>query len=292
MIFVITGPTCLGKSETAVAVAKAFNAEIVNGDAFQIYKEMNIGVAKPEEKYLNEVPHHLYSIIEPNVPFSIADYQKVLRTKIDEILASNKNVVIVGGSGLYIRSALYDYEFKPQQKFDTSSYDKLSDEELFEIIKKLDPEEAKKLHPNNRKRVMRAIVICMTNDKTKTELLNEQKHELIYKDVYFFVRDMDRMQLFERIDSRVDQMIDEGLVNEVKSLYGKYGLSIQAMQAIGYKEFIDYFEGKDSLENTIGCIKKHTRKYAKRQMTYIRHQFPVIFYKDTDGLLSLIKNLK
>ncbi len=291
MIFVITGPTCLGKSETAVAVAKTFNAEIVNGDAFQIYKEMNIGVAKPEEKYLKEVPHHLYSIIEPNVPFSIADYQKILRTKIDEILALNKNVVIVGGSGLYIRSALYDYEFKPQQKFDTSSYDKLSDEELFEIIKKLDPEEAKKLHPNNRKRVMRAIVICMTNDKTKTELLNEQKHELIYKDVYFFVRDMDRTQLFERIDSRVDQMIDEGLVNEVKSLYEKYGLSIQAMQAIGYKEFIDYFEGKDSLENAIECIKKHTRKYAKRQMTYIRHQFPVTFYKDTDELLSLIKNL-
>ena len=292
MIFVITGPTCLGKSETAVAVAKAFNAEIVNGDAFQIYKEMNIGVAKPEEKYLKEVPHHLYSIIEPKVPFSIADYQKILRTKIDEILALNKNVVIVGGSGLYIRSALYDYEFKPQQKFDTSSYDKLSDEELFEIIKKLDPEEAKKLHPNNRKRVMRAIVICMTNEKTKTELLNEQKHELIYKDVYFFVRDMDRTQLFERIDCRVDQMIDEGLVNEVKSLYEKYGLSIQAMQAIGYKEFVDYFEGKDSLENTIECIKKHTRKYAKRQMTYIRHQFPVIFYKDTDELLSLIKNLK
>ena len=290
MIIVITGPTCLGKSESAIKVAKAFNAEIVNGDAFQSYKEMDIGVAKPSKEQLSSVPHHLYSFVSPTESYSIMEYQKALREKVNELLFKGKNVVIVGGSGLYIRAALYDYEFKDEEPFDTSVFDKMSNEELHKKLEEIDPEDAKKIHPNNRKRLIRALSIYESQNKTKSEILADQKHEPIYKDVRFFVRDMDREELYSRINTRVDKMMELGLENEVKSLYKKYGENIQCMQAIGYKELIPYFKGETSKLDAVELIKKNTRNYAKRQMTFIRHQFPVIFYKDDTELLEAIKN--
>ena len=287
MIIVITGPTCMGKSETALEVAKAIDAEIINGDAFQCYEEMNIGVAKPSKEYLSEVPHHLYSFVKTNHEYSIAEYQQNLRNKINELLSKGKNIVIVGGSGLYIRSALYDYNFDENKEVDMSKYLAMDDRTLHDELRRIDPEQAQIIHMNNRKRVLRAIEIYLSTGSTKSEIISKQEHKPIY-DVKFFVRDIDRDVLYERINKRVDQMMSEGLLDEVKGLYEKYGSSPRAFQAIGYKELINYFEGKTTLEDAVELIKKNTRNYAKRQLTYIRHQFPVIFYKDNKDLLEKI----
>ena len=287
MIIVITGPTCMGKSETALEVAKVFNAEVVNGDAFQCYKEMNIGVAKPPKEYFDIVPHHLFSFVDVDRDYSIADYQKDLRNTVDEILSRDKNVVLVGGSGLYIRSALYDYEFNDDPEVDMSSYDEMSNEELHKELEKIDPKQAEIIHMNNRKRVLRAIEIYLGQGKTKTEVIESQEHKLIY-DAVFFVRDMDRELLYSLIDKRVDKMMAAGLLDEVKSLYSKYGESCKALQAIGYKELIPVLKGEYNLERGIDLVKKNSRNYAKRQVTYIKHQFPVVFYKNTEDLLGIL----
>ena len=288
MIIVITGPTCMGKSETALEVARVFNCEIINGDAFQCYKEMDIGVAKPPKEYFDIVPHHLFSFVDINQEYSIAEYQKDLRKTIDEILSRGKNVVIVGGSGLYIRSGLYDYTFEEQISLDMSKYEKLSNEELHKELEKIDPKQAEIIHMNNRKRVLRAIEIYLSNGKTKTEIIESQEHRLMY-DAKFFVRDMDRSTLYSLIDKRVDKMMSEGLLEEVKSIYSKYGESSKALQAIGYKELIPVIKGECSLEKGIELVKQNSRNYAKRQVTFIKHQFPVVFYKNTEDLLEILR---
>ena len=289
MIIVITGPTCLGKSQTAYELAKVIDAEIINGDAFQCYKQLDIGVAKPDEKYLKEIKHHLYSFVEVNHNYSIAEYQLNLRNKIDELTKENKNIIIVGGSGLYIRSALYDYDFLDDKNIDMSKYESMDNRTLHDELKRIDPSEANKIHMNNRKRVLRAIYIYLSSGETKSTLVAKQEHKPIY-DVRFFVRDFDRDLLYKNIDMRVDTMIEKGLENEVKDLYVKYGKNCRALQAIGYKEFIEYFEHKINREEAIALIKKNTRNYAKRQLTFIRHQFPVEFYQDTADLLRIINN--
>ena len=278
----------MGKSETALEVARAFNCEIINGDAFQIYKEMNIGVAKPPKEYFDIIPHHLFSFVDINQDYSIADYQKDLRNKINEILSRGKNIVIVGGSGLYIRSGLYDYTFEAQKPLDMSKYEKLTNEELHDELKKIDPKQAEIIHMNNRKRVLRAIEIYLSNGKTKSEIIDSQKHKPIY-DSKFFVRNMDRNELYSLIDKRVEKMMSDGLLDEVKAIVSKYGESSKALQAIGYKELIPVLNGEYSLERGVELIKKNSRNYAKRQVTFIKHQFPAIFYKNTVDLLEILK---
>ena len=278
----------MGKSETALEVAKVFNAEIVNGDAFQIYKEMNIGVAKPPIEYFSIVPHHLFSFVDVNRDYSIADYQKDLRKTVDEILSRGKNVVIVGGSGLYIRSALYDYLFSEQPEIDMSKYESMTNEELHKELANIDPKQAKIIHMNNRKRVLRAIAIYLGQGKTKSEVIESQEHKLVY-DTKFFVRNMDREYLYSLIDKRVDKMVEAGLFDEVKALVEKYGSGCKALQAIGYKELIQVLEGKCSFDEAIELVKKNSRNYAKRQVTFIRHQFPVEFYENTHDLLRILQ---
>ena len=289
MIIVITGPTCMGKSETALEIAKTINAEIINGDAFQCYKEMDIGVAKPDPKYFKEIPHHLYSFVDVDHDYSIAEYQINLRKKIDELLSIGKNIIIVGGSGLYIRSALYDYDFKENKDIDMSKYEAMDNRTLHDELRKIDPKEAEKIHMNNRKRVLRAIEIYLSTGENKSEIISKQEHKPLY-DVRFFVRDLDRDLLYKRIDLRVDQMLEKGLYSEVKNLYKKYGASPRAFQAIGYKELIACLEGKTNYETAVEKIKQNTRNYAKRQLTYIRHQFPVEYYKNNEDLLEIITN--
>lgn len=278
----------MGKSETALEVARVFNCEIINGDAFQCYKEMDIGVAKPPKEYFDIVPHHLFSFVEIDQEYSIAEYQKDLRKTIEEVLSRGKNVVIVGGSGLYIRSGLYDYTFEEQISLDMSKYEKLSNGELHKELEKIDPKQAEIIHMNNRKRVLRAIEIYLSNGKTKTEIIESQKHRLVY-DAKFFVRDMDRSTLYSLINKRVDKMMNEGLLEEVKSIYSKYGESSKALQAIGYKELIPVIKGECSLEKGIELVKQNSRNYAKRQVTFIKHQFPVVFYENTKDLLEILK---
>ncbi len=289
MIIVITGPTCLGKSDTALNIAKILNAEIVNGDAFQSYKDFDVGVAKPPKEYFSIVPHHLYSFVDPSHSYSIMEYQKNLRKTIDDILSRNKIAIIVGGSGLYIRSGLYDYTFEDEKEIDMSQFEKLSDDELHDKLKEIDEVEALKIHPHNRKRVLRALQIFYSQNQKKSDIIAKQNHELIYDNVYFFVKDMPRDILYERINKRVDEMVNNGLIDEFKNLYKKYG-NVNAMQAIGYKELIGMSDDKYDIAKRIELIKQHTRNYAKRQMTFIRHQFPVIFYKDDEDILKVIKN--
>lgn len=289
MIIVITGPTCLGKSDTALNIAKILNAEIVNGDAFQSYKDFDVGVAKPPKEYFSIVPHHLYSFVDPSHSYSIMEYQKNLRKTIDDILSRNKIAIIVGGSGLYIRSGLYDYTFEDEKEIDMSQFEKLSDDELHDKLKEIDEVEALKIHPHNRKRVLRALQIFYSQNQKKSDIIAKQNHELIYDNVYFFVMDMPRDILYERINKRVDEMVNNGLIDEFKNLYKKYG-NVNAMQAIGYKELIGMSDDKYDIAKRIELIKQHTRNYAKRQMTFIRHQFPVIFYKDDEDILKVIKN--
>lgn len=277
----------MGKSETALEVAKRFNAEIINGDAFQCYKEMNIGVAKPPKEYFDEIPHHLFSFVDINQEYSIAEYQIDLRKTINEIISRDKNVVIVGGSGLYIRSGLYDYSFEQEEKIDMSMYEKLTNEELHNELKRIDPKQAEIIHMNNRKRVLRAIEIYLIQGKTKTEIIESQDHKLQYE-AKFFVRNMDRDALYSLIDKRVDAMIDAGLFDEVKTLVAKYGESSKAFQAIGYKELIPVIKGEYDLSRGIELVKKNSRNYAKRQVTFIKHQFPVVFYENTEDLLEIL----
>ena len=279
----------MGKSETALEVAKVFDAEVVNGDAFQCYKEMEIGVAKPPKEYFSIVPHHLFSFVEIDRDYTIADYQKDLRKTVDEILSRGKDVVIVGGSGLYIRSALYDYEFNKDPEVDMSNYEQLTNEELHKELEKIDPEQAKIIHMNNRKRVLRAIEIYLGQGRTKTDLIESQEHKLVY-DAKFFVRNMDRKELYSLIDKRVDKMIEQGLLEEVKTIFTKYGAGSKALQAIGYKELIPVLKNEYSLDRGIELVKKNSRNYAKRQVTYIKHQFPVIFYENTKDLLRILYN--
>ncbi len=277
----------MGKSETALEVAKVFNAEVVNGDAFQCYKEMDIGVAKPPKEYFSIVPHHLFSFVDIDRDYSIANYQKDLRKTVDEILSRGKNVVIVGGSGLYIRSALYDYVFSQDPDVDMSKYEKMNNEELHKELENIDPEQAKIIHKNNRKRVLRAIEIYLGQGRTKTDLIESQEHKLVY-DAKFFVRNMDRKVLYSLIDKRVDKMIEQGLLSEVKSIFEKYGEGCKALQAIGYKELIPVLKDEYSLDVGIELVKKNSRNYAKRQVTYIKHQFPVVFYENTQDLLGIL----
>lgn len=277
----------MGKSETALEVAKVFNAEVVNGDAFQCYKEMDIGVAKPPKEYFSIVPHHLFSFVDINRDYSIADYQKDLRKTVDEILSRGKNVVIVGGSGLYIRSALYDYEFGKDPEVDMSLFEEMTNEELHKKLEEIDPKQAEIIHMNNRKRVLRAIEIYLGQGKTKTELIDSQEHKLVY-DAKFFVRNMDRDVLYSLIDKRVDNMMEQGLLEEVKTIFEKYGEDCKALQAIGYKELIPVIKGERNLEEGIELVKKNSRNYAKRQVTYIKHQFPVVFYGNTRDLLGIL----
>lgn len=272
MIIVITGPTCTSKSKIAIEVANVFDAEIINADAFQVYKELDIGTAKPTSDQLKQVKHHLYSYLKPTDNFSIYDYQKDARALINKLLKQKKNIVLVGGSGLYIRSILFDYKFKDNaKKVNLKKFDKLTNEELHKELKKVDSLSAKKIHPNNRRRVLRALEIYYAYGKSKSALEKEQSHKIIYDDVHIYSTDVDKEVLYRRINERVVKMIETGLIKEALSLEKKYGANLQSLKAIGYKEII---ENKDKSKQEITeLIQKNTRHYAKRQLTFIRYQY-------------------
>jgi len=279
-IVVVVGPTGIGKTKLSIALAKYFNSEIINGDAFQIYKEMNIGTAKVREEEKDGVKHHLFDICEIDETFSVYDYQKKCRDKLDELFSKNIVPVIVGGTGLYLKAALYDYKFIQQEKMDLSEYDSYSNEELYNKLKEMDEEAASKTHPNNRRRVLRCIEICLTSPKTKSEMIEEQEHKLLY-DVKFVGLDTNREVLYQRCNKRVDIMLEEGLEDEVRSIYQKYkdNEELTSLQAIGYKEFFEYFSGRISKEDAIELIKKRTRNYVKRQYTWFKNQVNASWYE-------------
>lgn len=288
MIYVIMGPTCSGKTEVANRLIDKLNCEAINFDAFQIYKDMDIGTSKLEKSDPHYSRYKLLDIISPSESFSVMEYQFLAREAINESLKKHKDVVMVGGTGLYVRAALYDYKFLKEEEIDNSDLEKLTNEELFDLLTKLDIEATKKIHVNNRKRLIRAISMVRNSGVKKSELIASQEHKLIYDNVRFLFLSPDREKLYENINSRVLEMIDKGLVNEVKSLLNKYQLSITASQGIGYKEIIDFLHEKISLEEAIELIQKRTRNYAKRQVTFFKNQFDYELFTDKEELIKSI----
>lgn len=286
MIFIICGPTGSGKTQASIKLAEYYNAPIINADAFQIYRGMDIGTAKISKDSPYYKRHYLLDIKNPDENFSVMEYQKLFREKIADLQGKYDNIVVCGGTGLYIRASIYDYEFSPEESVDTSDLEKLDNDELYSLLLKLDPESAKSLHKNNRKRVMRAIAILRSSGSTKSENIKQQEHKLIYDNIKILMLNPNREQLYININNRVDEMFGAGLVDEVKSLLQKYNLSTTAKAAIGYKEVIDYLDGNINLDDCKELIKKRTRNYAKRQVTFFKNQFDLKMYESVDELLK------
>ena len=273
MIYVVMGPTCSGKTALANYLMDKLHCDAINFDAFQIYKDMDIGTAKLEKSDPHYSKYHLLDIVTPDETFSVKEYQDVCRKELDSILKKDKDVVMVGGTGLYARAALYDYVFNEEEVPVDEDLLDLSNDELYSMLQKLDPKASENIHVNNRKRLLRAISLIRHTGKKKSEIIDEQKHEPIYKDVRFIYLSPDRNVLYDNINKRVRLMVENGLIDEVKYLLNKYDLSYTARQGIGYKETIDYLDGSISLEECIDLIAKRTRNYAKRQVTFFKHQF-------------------
>lgn len=282
-ILCVVGPTASGKTAYAIELAKGNNGEIVSCDSMQIYTYMNIGTAKATAEERAEVPHHMIDFVDPNRDYSVADFVTDARACIAEILSRGKMPVLCGGTGLYIDSVLKSVEFSPQKRDD-----KLRDElwkkaeqdgaeSVYEILKELDPIEADKVHYNNVKRVIRAIEICKTTGMTKTEADKLSIGKPMYNPTIYGLN-MPREKLYERIDRRVDIMVEQGLVGEVRQLLnmGIRRDSI-AMQAIGYKELVRYIDGLCDFETAIEDIKRESRRYAKRQLTWFRRNPDIIW---------------
>lgn len=284
-VIVLTGPTAVGKSKIALKIAQKFNFEIINGDAYQIYKKMDIGTAKPSNEEREIVRHHLFDFLDPTEPFSICDYQKIVRKKINEQKENNKIPFIVGGSGLYINSVIYDYQFSSESR--NNNYSHLSNEELYTKLKEIDPNNSVDIH--NRKRLERAL----ENALTKEDINQKNKNIPFYDNLVFFLYD-DREKLYNRINQRVDEMVKQGLLDEVKKLYPNF-IGSQASAAIGYKEIISYLNNEITLNESIELIKKHTRNYAKRQITWFKHQTNAIWInienKDQDTIIDEISKI-
>ena len=272
MIIVITGPTGVGKTKLSVELAKKIDAEIINGDSVQIYKGLNIGSAKVTEKEKDGVIHHLLDIRDVNEDYSIFDYQIDCRKMIDDIQKRGKNVIIVGGTGLYIKSALYDYTLN--DNVINNNYDDEDTESLYKKLISLDKDID--IDKNNRKRIIRALDYYLSTGKSIKS--NNSGNKLLY-DAIFIGLTTDRELLYERINKRVDKMLEDGLINEVKSFYDKGIRSKILLSAIGYKELYSYFDGNISLDEAISLIKRNSRRYAKRQYTFFNHQFKMNWFK-------------
>ncbi len=275
-LLVIGGPTASGKTALSVELAKRLDGEIVSADSMQIYKYMDIGSAKPSKEEKEGVPHHLMDVAEPTENFSLGDYLALARKVIAEIHERGKLAVVVGGTGLYINSLVNNIELTDEQDTIiireklTEFAEKNGNEALHNRLRAVDPESAERIHPNNVKRVMRAIEIYESTGKTMTESLKDSIKPPIYKAVQYGIN-YDRAVLYDRINRRVDIMIEQGLVDEVKKLV-EMGCRRDntSMQGIGYKEVLDYLDGKVTLEEMAEEIKQATRRYAKRQITWFK----------------------
>ena len=267
-IIVIIGPTGVGKTKLSIELAQKLNAEIINGDSVAVYKRLNIGSAKPTLEEQQIVPHHLIDIKSPEEEYSVYDYQQDVRKKIAEITGRGKRVIIVGGTGLYIKAALYNYVFTKGTT--NNNYDELTNEEILEKIREYDKQIT--IHPNNRKRLVRTL-----NKYENKEEITTEKDKCLYP-VYIVGLTAPRDIVYDRINKRVEKMVEEGLVDEVVSLKDAYQNSRVLSSAIGYKEFIPYLFEDECLEDVIKRIQLDSRHYAKRQYTFFNHQFEAHWY--------------
>jgi tRNA dimethylallyltransferase len=286
-LLVIIGPTAVGKTKLSIEMAKRYNGEIISGDSMQIYRGMDIGTAKITKDEMDGIPHHLIDIKEPDENFSVAEFQLLVRAKIDEIAKKGKLPIIAGGTGLYIQSVIYDYQFSDVPGDESyrlmleERVKEIGNDALYKELLGVDPESASQIHPNNVRRVIRALEIFHLTGKTMQEYQSTQQPDLLYNTAIVGLT-MEREKLYARINDRVDIMMEEGLIEEVNGLYQQGLRDCQSIQAIGYKEIFAYFDGKVTLDEAIANLKQNSRRYAKRQLTWFRNKMEVAWFDMTD----------
>lgn len=291
-ILIIAGPTAVGKTDISIKLAKRLNGEIISADSMQIYKNMDIGSAKISKEEMDDIPHHLVDIVDPSEEFSVAMFKKNAEEAIEEINEKNKLPIVVGGTGFYINSLIYNYNFAETNK--DEEYRKFLEKEAEEkgniyvhsLLKDIDLESYSKLYPNDLKRVIRALEVYKVTGKSISQFAKEEDLFNIPYNVYYYVLNMDRQKLYERINKRVDVMFQKGLLEEVIRLQKEgYTSDMQSMKGIGYKEILYYLDGKVDLEKAIEMIKQFSRNYAKRQLTWFRKD-PRVYWIDKDLFCS------
>ena len=273
----IAGPTASGKTALSIALAKELGGEIVSCDSMQVYKRMDIGTAKPTAEEMENIPHHMLSVAEPWEDFSVGKYCEMATPIVDDILARGKTAIIVGGTGLYMDALIRGNAFAPCPSTGCrEKLEKLAEDQGIEAViaqlREVDPESAERLHPSDQKRIIRAMEVYLETGKTITQHnLETQQIPPRYDPVWFSLVDADRATLYERIDRRVEEMLRQGLLEEIKTLLAE-GVpeKATAMQAIGYKEFVDALAGRSSMETAVALVQQSSRKYAKRQLTWFR----------------------
>lgn len=288
-IIVIVGQTAVGKTAISIKLAKKLDGEIINGDALQVYKGLNIVTDKIKEEERQGVIHHLLDFKDVNENYSVQEYQKNIRKVIDLVLSKNKVPIIVGGSGLYIKAALYDYTFEEQQSTNLDiekEYQDYTNQQLHDYLTTIDPLSAKEIHVNNRRRILRAIAIYKESGKTKSEIIATQEHKMLY-DCLLIGLTLPKEILNEKIDKRIDMMFDEGLIDEIKS----YPYDTTATKAIGFKEVRSYLNNDISLDEAKELMKIHTHQYAKRQNTWFKNQFDINWINNDENALNKIIEL-
>lgn len=288
-LIVLTGPTAVGKTSLSIALARAVEGEIISADSMQVYKYMDIGSAKIKKEEMEGIPHYLIDVLEPDEEFHVVRFQEMAKEAMKEIYSKGKIPILTGGTGFYIQAVVKDIDFS-QDTEKSSVRERLENlaqekggEYLHELLAQRDPESAEKIHPNNIKRVIRALEYYELTGE-KISLHNEREGEKVspYNTAYFVLSDH-RERLYEKIDRRVDQMLDEGLVEEVRRLAQMgYTRDMVSMQGLGYKEILAYLEGEYSLEEAVYVLKRDTRHFAKRQLTWFRREKDVIWVKKPD----------
>ncbi len=283
-LIILTGPTAVGKTKASIGLAKALNGEIISADSMQVYKYMDIGSAKIRPEEMDGITHYLIDELEPDEEFHVVRFQQMAKAAMEEIYAKGKVPIVVGGTGFYIQALLYDIDFTENEE-DTvyrTELEALAQEKgaehLHEMLRKVDPESADVIHANNVKRVIRALEFYkLTGQKISKHNEKERAKESPYEFCYFVLND-DRQLLYDRIDLRIDKMIEDGLLEEVSALKNKgYTKDMVSMQGLGYKEILDYLNGECSLEEAIYVLKRDTRHFAKRQLTWFRRERDVIW---------------
>ena len=288
-VIVILGQTAVGKTAMSIKVAKALNSEIINGDAMQVYKELNIITDKISIDKMDNIPHHLLSIKTTNENYSVEEYQKNIRNLITTINRKGKIPIIVGGTGLYIKAALFDYTFQHEdvsnKEMEIYYKDKTNDE-LYDMLLSLDPKSAEKIHKNNRRRVIRALSIYNSTGIKKSDIIENQRHEMLY-DAILIGLDLDKEIINNKIDKRIDEMFEEGIIDEVKNNQ----TNTTASKAIGYKEITSYLNNEITLEEAKNLMKIHTHQYAKRQRTFFKNQFDINWINNDENAFDMIIKL-
>ena len=294
-VIVICGPTASGKTALSIELAKQINGEIVSCDSMQIYKDMNIGTAKPTLEEMQGIKHYLIGYISPEERYSVSDYKTDAKKAIREIIGKGKMPIVVGGTGLYLDSLIYEIEYldiKLDEEYRKQLEKEVEEkglEELYERAKQIDAKAIEKISTNDKKRILRILEIYHATGKTKTQLEIESRKKEVEYDYKVYALDWDRQKLYDRINKRVDMMIEQGLIEEVQQLLEKYNVFPTAMQGLGYKEVVDYLENKLTKEEMIEKIKMESRRYAKRQLTWFRKNKQTIWLNAEDTIQNNIQ---